>query len=126
MTDAHSPATVADRLMDALNRADADAVRATYAPDARIWHNFDQGLQSVEENIESMKFVHSKLQGLNYDVQNRIAFPGGFVQQHVLRGTLPSGEAFALPACAICTVKDGRITLLEEYLDTAQARPLFR
>jgi ketosteroid isomerase-like protein len=126
MTDANDPIAVAERFMDALNRADADGVRAAYAPDARIWHNFDLRLQSVEDNIETMQFVHSKLQGLNYDVQKRIAYPDGFVQQHILRGTLASGEAFALPACAICTVKNGQITLLEEYLDTAQARPLFR
>ncbi|HLF31713.1 MAG TPA: nuclear transport factor 2 family protein [Xanthomonadales bacterium] len=116
---------VGERFIVALNAADEAAVRTIYAPDARIWHNFDQRVQTVDQNIESMHYVHSRLRNLNYDVKSRIAIPGGFVQQHVLRGVLPSGEEFAMPACAICRVENGRITSLEEYLDTAQARPLF-
>jgi len=116
---------VAERFMAALNAADADTVRALYAPDARIWHNFDDKLQPVEENIKSMHWMHSKLTQLNYDIQSRVALPEGFLQTHILRGTLASGKTFALHACAIVTVKDGRITELKEYLDTAQARGLF-
>jgi ketosteroid isomerase-like protein len=47
------------------------------------------------------------------------------VQEHVLRGTVrTTGEAFAMPACVICTVADGRIVTLDEYLDSAHTRPL--
>jgi limonene-1,2-epoxide hydrolase len=117
---------VAKKFVAALNVADAGAVRAAYAPDARIWHNFEDKLQSVDENIETMHWVHSKLSKLDYDVQKLMAVPGGFLQQHILRGTLASGETFAMHACVICKVEDGRITELEEYLDTGQARPLFQ
>jgi len=116
---------VGEKFMSALNIADADAVREVYSPDARIWHNFDDKLQTVEQNIESMHWLHSKLKNVDYDVQSRVEIAGGFLQQHILRGTLASGEAFAMHACAICKVENGRITQLEEYLDTAQARPLF-
>jgi ketosteroid isomerase-like protein len=48
-------------------------------------------------------------------------FPGGFVQQHVLRGTRKhDGERLALPACIVCAVKDGKITRLDEYFDSAR------
>lgn len=126
MTDPASPMAVADRFMAALDAADEETVRAIYAPNVRIWHNFRKGLQSIDENIQSMHWVHSKLSGLHYDVQVRHEVPGGFFQQHFLRGTLTSGEAFAMPACAICRVEDGRITSLEEYLDPAQAAPLMK
>ena len=115
---------VAERFMTALNEADADGVRASYSTDARIWHNFDDKYQTVEENIKSMHWLHNKLSNVNYDIQKRMVIPGGFLQQHILRGTLASGKPFALHACAICKVDNGRITELEEYLDTAQARPL--
>jgi len=117
---------VAERFMAALNVADETAVRAIYAPDARIWHNFDDALQTVDENMKSMHWMHGRLQNLNYDITNRVAIPGGFLQQHVLRGTLASGEPFGLHACAICKVENGRITELEEYVDTAGARPLYK
>jgi len=116
---------VAERFMTALNEADADGVRAAYSPDARIWHNFDDKYQTVEENIKSMHWLHSRLSDVDYDIQHRIPISGGFLQQHILRGTLASGKPFALHACAICKVENGRITELEEYLDTAQARPLY-
>jgi ketosteroid isomerase-like protein len=126
MQQSNDALAVAERFMAALNIADEAGVRAAYAPDARIWHNFDDKLQPVEENIKSMKWMHGKLRNLNYDIQVRIALPDGFLQEHILRGTLASGEAFALHACAICKVENGRITELREYLDTAEAKPLFK
>ncbi len=125
MENSKSALDVAEQFIAALNRADAETVRALYAPQARIWHNFDDKLQTVEENIKSMHWMHSRLSDLNYDVHYRIAIPGGFLQQHILKGMLSSGKPFTLHACVICKVDDGRITKLEEYLDTAQARPLF-
>ena len=126
MTDAdpNDPIAVAERFMAALNIADEKTVRDIYAPNARIWHNFDDKLQSVDENMKSMHWMHARLSNLNYDIQNRVALPDGFLQQHVLRGTLASGEEFALHACAICKVENGKITELAEYLDTAATKPL--
>lgn len=124
MENSNDALVVAERFMAALNVADGDAVKEIYSPDARIWHNFSDQLQSVEDNIKSMYWMHRKLSNLNYDIQRREAIPGGFIQQHILRGTLASGDEFAMPACAICKVEDGRITSLEEYIDTAQTKPL--
>ena len=116
---------LSDRFMAALNVADTDTVRKVYSSDARIWHNFDGKYQSVDENIETMRWLHTKLTDIDYDVQRRVATADGFVQEHVLRGKLASGKPFSLNACAIIEVEDGKITELREYLDTAQARPLF-
>lgn len=124
MTHHEDPMAVADRFIAALNICDEKTVRSIYSPDIKIWHNFDQKLQSIDDNIKSMHYVHSRLKNLNYDVKSRIPIPGGFVQQHVLRGELPSGDAFAMPACAICQVENGKITVIEEYLDMAQAKAL--
>jgi uncharacterized protein len=126
MSTSSDAMAVAERFIAALNIADEAGVRACYAPDARIWHNFDDKLQPLDDNIKSMHWMHSRLSNLNYDVQMRIPLPDGFLQEHILRGTLHNGEAFALHACAICRVENGRITELREYLDTAEARPLFK
>jgi len=126
VSDPNDPIAVAERFMAALNIADEKTVRDIYAPNARIWHNFDDKLQSVDENMKSMHWMHARLSNLNYDIQNRVALPDGFLQQHVLRGILASGEEFALHACAICKVENGKITELAEYLDTAATQPLLR
>lgn len=115
---------VGERFMDALERCDIDAVRGLYAEDARLWHNFDQSLQPVEENLKTLAWIHRKLDDLQYEIVRREPIPGGYYQQHILRGTLASGDAFAMPACAIVKVENGRIVALDEYLDSAHTNPL--
>lgn len=115
---------LAMNFLRALEAEDEIAVRRLYAPGARIWHNFDGKTQSVDENVRMLHWLHGRLQGVRYAVQRLVPFDGGYLQQHVLRGTLPDGEAFALPACVVCEVEDGRIASLEEYLDLSQTAPL--
>ncbi|QIB65285.1 nuclear transport factor 2 family protein [Kineobactrum salinum] len=124
MNEADANLALAERLVTALQNCDVAAVRELYTADARIWHNFDQAFQPLEDNLKSLQWMHHKLDNLRYDVVRREAIPGGFYQQHVLRGTLPSGEAFAMPACAIIKIEDGRIVALDEYLDSAHTEPL--
>jgi ketosteroid isomerase-like protein len=42
------------------------------------------------------------------------------IQQHVLRGTLPDGREVALHAAMYLQVRDGHVTRIEEYLDSAK------
>ncbi|MBX3489708.1 nuclear transport factor 2 family protein [Parvibaculum sp.] len=115
---------VAERFFRAVETGDTDEVARVYAPDARIWHNFSQAEQTVEENLKVLRWMARKLPGRRYDVLRRVVIPGGFMQQHVVRGTLADGSAFAMPACVVCLVENGRIVRLEEYLDPAQAAVL--
>lgn len=124
MSDTEQNLALGERYMKAVSDCDVDAVRNIYAPDARIWHNFDQALQSVEDNIKTLQWIHGRLSELEYDIVRREPIPGGFYQQHVLRGKLPSGAEFAMPACAIVKIENGRIVALDEYLDTAHTKPL--
>jgi uncharacterized protein len=123
MTDALE---IADRLFGAIQAGDVDAVRALYAPDAEIWHNNDGVTQSAEQNLQVLGWVVRHIKGLRYDEVRRHATASGFVQQHVLRGTVGAGVTVAIPACIVCTVRDGRITRLDEYLDSAHVAPLLR
>jgi len=115
---------LADRLIAAIEAADVDTIRACYAPDARIWHNFDGIEQTVDENLATLSWLVKRLPQRHYEIQRREALTDGFFQQHVLTGTTHTGEDFALPACIVCRVADGRITRLDEYLDMAGAAAL--
>lgn len=126
MSTANDMNVLADRLMRAIEQSDLESARACYAPDARIWHNFDGIAQTVDENLRTLKWMDKRLTSRRYEVVSRHAFDGGYVQQHVLHGTLSNGEAFAMPACLVVTVKDGKIARLDEYLDTAHTLPLRR
>jgi len=112
---------LAERLAEASNRGDTEEIARCYAPDARIWRNFDGQEQSVEEMFKVSRWINKRLSNRQYKVLRREAFPGGYMQQHVMTGTLPNGDAFELPACFVAFVKDGKVTRVEEYLDSAQA-----
>lgn len=111
---------VVERFFAALEAGDIDAVRAIYAPDAVVWHNDDLIEQPVEENLKVLAGLHRAVSGLHYEIIRRVPADDGVIQQHVLRGTLPGGQPVALHAAMYLQVKDGRITRIEEYLDSAK------
>jgi ketosteroid isomerase-like protein len=113
-----------DQLFSAIMRGDIDAVRAIYSPDAVIWHNNDQIEETPDRNLRVLGWVTKNIKDLRYEEMRRHETPSGFVQQHVLRGIAPNGTALEVPACIVCEVKDGRITRLDEYLDSAHTAAL--
>jgi ketosteroid isomerase-like protein len=114
-----SEATVI-RFFAALEAGDIATVRAIYAPDALIWHNDDLIEQPVEENLKVLAGLHKAVTGLHYEIIRRAPVADGVIQQHVLRGTLPNGQDVELHAAMYLQVKGGRITRIEEYLDSAK------
>ena len=114
------------RLIAAIAAGDEDAAREAYAPDARIWHNTEEREQSVDENLRVLRWVMRNIDGLRYDDVRRQKTENGFVQQHVLRGTAPGGEALNVHACIVVETENDRITRLHEYIDGDQIAPLKR
>ncbi len=115
---------LADRFFAAILRGDTAALRALYAPDAAIWHNFDGKAQSVDENLRVLAWIVQNIRGMRYEEVRRQLTPTGWVQQHVLRGTAPNGKPLDVPACIVFTVAAGRVTRVDEYLDSAQIAAL--
>jgi ketosteroid isomerase-like protein len=108
------------RFFAAVSAGDLATVRAIYAPDAVIWHNNDDTEQTVDENLRVLRWATSRITGFRYEDVRRTATATGFMEQHTLRGTAPNGEELRVPACIVCTVRDGRITRLDEYFDSTQ------
>jgi len=120
----HENFDIADRLITAISNGDADAVAELYADDVVIWHNFDGIEQSREANLVVLTWLTQNVDKLRYDDIRRYAIDGGFVQQHVLRGTTRSGAELEVPACLVVRVDGEQITRIDEYLDTAQLQAL--
>lgn len=123
---AESTLEVAERFLAAIEAGDIETVRSLYHPDAQVWHNFDQASQTRDENLRVLAWMSRRVKERRYEEVRRIETPTGFAQQHVLRGIAPNGEKLECPAAIFCTVEDGLITRLEEYLDTAQTAVLSR
>ena len=112
-------AALAGRFFDGIEAGDVDTVAACYAPDAVIWHNTDGLEQGPAENARTLRGLVRHFSNRVYDQRRLAAFPGGFVQQHVLRAVWADGAAVELPCCIVCQVANGRITRLDEYFDSA-------
>lgn len=122
MVDA--PVEVAQRLFAAIEAGDIDAVRALYSDDAVVWHNTDGVAQTRAENLRTLAWVVEHLGHRRYEEVTCHPTATGFVQQHVLRARGPNGATVEVPACLVATVVDGRITRIDEYLDSAHVAGL--
>lgn len=110
---------LAERFFTAIEAGDVDAARAMYAPDAEIWHNTDGVVQTPDDNLRTLGWMTANLGGIRYTEVQRSPTEDGFVQQHVLVATNRGGQRVEVPACIVVRLRDGRITRLDEYLDSA-------
>lgn len=124
MTAANENEALVDRVLDAIERGDAETVRACYAPDAKIWHNFDEHEQTVDENIGLLGALIGVLGERKYTIRERFDLPDGIGQHHYLDGVLSDGTKFHLPACILFKIEGGLITRIDEYFDSAHFAPL--
>ena len=109
----------AERFIGAIQSGDMATVRASYAPDAKLWHNTDNIEQTVDENVRLLDWFVRKLPVRHYRIVRREALKDGFLQQHVLEATLPNGAAWSMAACVVVRMEQGVIARLDEYLDSA-------
>lgn len=119
MTAETAMLALAKRFFDSVEQGDIDTLYDCYAPDAKIWHNTDGLEQTRDDNAMVLKGFVERIPTRTYAKRRVRAFPGGFVQQHELQAVRSDGVAVTLPACIVCEVKDGRITRLDEYFDSA-------
>jgi len=111
----------------AVERGDTDEIaERIYAPDAIIWHNSDGLELTVAQNLAVLGWLSETLGDMRYEQVVRMPAPGGYVQRHVLRGSCPDGAEITVRACFFVTVAGGRITRIDEYLDSAASTNLRR
>ena len=110
---------LAESFFNAIERGDLEAVQAIYAPDAIVWHNTDGRAMQAEENLESLESFIRHVPERKYTRRRLDVFEGGFVEQHLLKGKLANGKEVSLAACNVCKVREGHITRLDEYFDSA-------
>lgn len=115
---------LARRFMQVLEAGDVEGARACLHEDARIWHNFDDKEQTVDENMALLQWMMRRCEKRSYEITRLEEIPGGYLQQHVLTLAAPSGETLAMHACVVVHVRGGRIARIEEYLDPAPVSTL--
>jgi len=112
--------TMATRFFDAIEEGDIAAMKNSFAADAEIWHNTDELVGTPEQTAAVLTGMVARIKDREYAERRLTVFPGGFVQQHVLKGRRTHDDgAVRLPCAIICKVENGKITRLDEYFDSA-------
>jgi ketosteroid isomerase-like protein len=121
-TSAQQMIDLVDRIIKAAETGDPSDLPNIYAPDAVIWHNHDKKDTTVQQNMRVLAGIAKYIDNRRYEDRRIHTFEDGLVQQHRLTGIKKStGEKVQLDAVVVIKVKDGRITRLDEYFDSAEA-----
>ena len=110
---------LARQFMAAAEAGDIAAARTCFHPDAGTWHNYDRATQTLDQNMKLLAWMASKCTSRHYDITRLEEIDGGYLQQHTLRVVMNDGTEAETDAIAVVTVEDGKIRLIEEYIDPA-------
>lgn len=111
---------MATRFFDAIEAGDIETMQNSFTPDAEIWHNTDELIVTPAQTAQTLTGMVTRIKNREYADRRLTTFPGGFVQQHVLKGVRVHDDGpVRLPCAIICKVENGKITRLDEYFDSA-------
>ncbi|MBU6371484.1 MAG: nuclear transport factor 2 family protein [Alphaproteobacteria bacterium] len=114
---------IAAALFAALAGQDEAAVRRLCAPTFRLRQNGGAPM-SLDALLAFNAAVGRVVRDFRYENAVRAATPAGFVEEHAVRGALSGGKTFDLTVCVVADVKDGQVTDVREYFDSAAAKDL--
>ena len=63
----HDTLALADRLFAAIEAGDTSTVAELYAPDVKVWHNYDQIEQERDANLATLGWMSRKVSGIRYE-----------------------------------------------------------
>ena len=114
----------AARMITALDTLTVD--HELIADGATAWHNFDNLDMALVDTFESVRTIRAKAPDFRFtDVRATPTGDDGIaVARYTFRGTLPDGGEVAAHACLVVHTAGGKVTRIEEYLDTAQLAPI--
>lgn len=120
-----SNSDLAKALFASFERADQAAAHALCGSNFQACRNQGEpmGLQTL---LDFSAAVTAIIPDFRYEDSRCQDTANGFVEEHIVRGTLPDGSQLRLPACVIGEVQGGKIIRLREYVDTAAAAGLIQ
>ena len=110
------------RYFDAVERGDVDAVAELYATDFSFWVNLTGAESSREQNLATLRDGKAVLRRRSYDDRTIDTFETGFVVRYSVNVVAHDGRRSSLWACVVAQCRDGRITHIDEYLDSSKFR----
>jgi ketosteroid isomerase-like protein len=110
------------RYFDAIERRDLEAVAECYAPEFTFWVNLSGTESSREENLAALRDGQALLRRRSYDDRRIDTFETGFVARYSVNVVQHDGRRSSHWACIVAQCRGGRITRIDEYLDSSRFR----
>jgi ketosteroid isomerase-like protein len=114
-------AALAQAAFDAAAAGDVARFQSFFAPDAIVWHNFDQVEQPAAVAVAQLGGLLQMVAGVAYEDRRYLSVPDGAVLQHTSCVTRKDGKQVRVHTMIRMYVRDGLIQRIEEYFDTAAA-----
>jgi len=125
MTDSETRELV-NRFFDVYETHQIKEVEKCWADDCVIWYNVFGKSVTKQENLAGMEASWAKQRARVYNDRVINTFPGGFVIQASMTGTMLNGfKGQPLYMCIVGQCRDGKITRMDEYVDSGKI-PLWR
>ena len=115
---------VADQMFAAIERGDVGALAAMWSDDVTVWRLGGGRERDKPRALAVIDWFVANTTSRRYEVLDRQIFDGGFVQQHVVHAATAKGTPVTFRACLIVKVADGRVSRIDEYLDSADLAAL--
>lgn len=117
--------SVADELFAAMESGDTSRVRDLWNDDIAVWHSGDRADNNYDRAYAIICWFLNRTTRRRYEVLDRRAFEGGFVQQHILHATGTNGATIAMRVCIVVALAaNGLISRIDEYFDPREIEPL--
>ncbi len=109
-----------NRFFDAYQDRKIDELAEIYAPDCIVWHNVFGRDTTGAETLAALPKSYAGQRRRTYDDRTIHTFEGGFVIQYSLNGVQHNGHKGSLWICIVGLCKDGKITRIDEYMDSSK------
>lgn len=117
-------ADVANRLFQAIESGDHDAIHRLWNDDIVVWKVADRD-RDKDRALRVLGWFMDTTTQRRYEILDRQLFDGGFVQQHILHATGHNGGVIAMRVGIVIKLgANGLISRIDEYYDPADIAPL--
>ena len=109
-----------ETFFDAYQDKRVDILERVLSDDCIIWHNVFGRETTKQDNLSKYHDSYRGQRRRTYDDRIIDVFHDGFVIQYSLNGVMHTGHKGALWICIVGKVRDGKITRIDEYMDTSK------
>ena len=112
--------TVIGRFNEAVEAADAAALQEIYSDELRAWHNFDNVTVSKSATIAALMELCRNGVRLRISCDEQFVVGNRGIRRQRVEARTPGGRCLVVHVALFVTVEGGRITRVDEYMDSKE------